>query len=262
MLFSYVIYVILITVAVSIDLSALKKDSLKTLMNVHKINKEELSTQYLNMEDAKLKYRDDIKQLQRSNENDYHEIVIVVKKLNMDMIYNYLVDVSDPNSLNYGHHYTKQRIADITTNQVAVDKIIEYLTNNDIEIISQSKYGEFITARASILKLEKFLDTKFYNFNFDNVKLTRSLKYSLPSNLIEYISSVFNTVQFPQPKRSTIQKSKSTEKDIEISSTKPRKLSYVSVPGSVNITLLLVYILLFLFLLNYLFILIYYISIY
>lgn len=238
-MFSYVLYAILIALTVSIDLTHLDKKSFNEDISVHKIIKKVSSIQYINMEDAKLKYRDDIKQLQRCNENNIHEIVIVVKKLNMDMIHNHLVDVSDPNSLNYGQHFTRQKIADITINQVSVDKIIEYLTLNNIEIISQSKFGEFITVKTSISKLEKFLDTKFYDFKFDNILLTRSLKYSLPSNLVEHISAVFNTVQFPQPKRSIITNPTISEKDIESSSSKSRKLSsYVSVPGSVNITLL------------------------
>jgi tripeptidyl-peptidase-1 len=75
------------------------------------------------------------------------------------------------------------------------------------QIESKTNYNEYVSAVATISTWEILFNTTFHSFEHTiidevlNVEKTvvyyRALSYSLPNSLIDHVSAVFNTVQFP-----------------------------------------------------------------
>jgi subtilase family serine protease len=76
-----------------------------------------------------------------------------------------LLDVSDPLSVNYGKHMTKDEVHSMTANPTANLKIKEYLTVKGAQVLSETLGGEFISARGSIKVWEEIFKTEFFSFN-------------------------------------------------------------------------------------------------
>ena len=140
-----------------------------------------------------------------------HDVVFVVKQNNVDELKQLLLEVSDPFNEKYGKHMTSDEIAAFTTNPKSHKVILEYVKSIGAVIVSESRYEDYVTARAPLGVWEKTFDTKFqtYSHNPDsrsdmgsrdgvkNLEFVRSKEYSIPSFLDEHVSFVMNTVQIP-----------------------------------------------------------------
>ena len=113
-----------------------------------------------------------------------------------------LNDVSDPTSLNYAQYLTGKEVADLTSNTEARNAVVTYLQANGVSTISETMYGEFITANAPISVWEKVLSTVFYTFNHTQLngvveQLVRAESYSIPIELTNHVDCVLNTIEMP-----------------------------------------------------------------
>ena len=152
----------------------------------------------------------DLVREQRVSREVVHEVIFVVKQLNVDALGNMLDDVSDPTSPNYGKHMTAAEINDITGNPTARDAVVSYLEGAGANVTSESLFGEYITAQAPVSLWEGMFNTKFYSYAVQTatkgvamrplsqvVRYIRSEAYSVPIDLDEHVASVMNTVQMP-----------------------------------------------------------------
>jgi hypothetical protein len=162
-------------------------------------------------ETANLLNRKDLTQQGRALGSKFHECIFAVKRQNMDNLKKFVDDVSYPTSKMYGKHMSRSALADMTSNPVATASVLEYLKKfPQVEVVKQSKYGEFITARAPISTWESIFSAEF--FDFDRISasgktmtpISRALEYSIPTELVGQVSSVFNTVQMPTLARSRV----------------------------------------------------------
>ena len=113
-----------------------------------------------------------------------------------------LNDVSNPTSLNYAQYLTGKEVADLTSNTEARNAVVTYLQANGVSTISETMYGEFITANAPISVWEKVLNTVFYTFNHTQLngvveQLVRAESYSIPIELTNHVDCVLNTIEMP-----------------------------------------------------------------
>jgi tripeptidyl-peptidase I len=113
---------------------------------------------------------------------------------------------------------TREEIADLTSNPDSCKSVQKYLIEHGATVISTTKYGEQITARASIHIWEEMLKTEFhtYSYSLEGVQgnnsssqstekdFVRTAKYYVPGRLDEHVESVFNTVQMPMIRHSPI----------------------------------------------------------
>ena len=135
-----------------------------------------------------------------------HDVIFVIKQRNMDELTRILHDISDPESVNYGKHMSAVEIADLTRNPGSYSRVVKYLNASGASIVSETLYGEYITARASISVWEQMFNTVFYTYALhplesDSSKIksfARAEKYSVPMVLDLHVTSVLNTVQMPQ----------------------------------------------------------------
>jgi subtilase family serine protease len=135
--------------------------------------------------------------------DDYiHNVVFVVQQRNMQELTRQLHDISDPTSLNYGNHLSKDQVTSLTRNAESLDAIVSYLQSNGASALSQSSSGDFINAKAPIAVWEKMFDTKFYLFNANRGSRTdrafvRTESYSIPEELNAHVQGVLNMIDIP-----------------------------------------------------------------
>ena len=149
-----------------------------------------------------LSTRDDVFRHSRTSSEYLHEVVFVIQQRNMDKLTMLLHDVSDPSSINYGKHMTREGIAEMTSNPEAREAVLTYLQNNGASVISETLSAEYITSRAPVGVWEKMFNCEFFLFHFTQhdgevSEVVRTESYSIPFALAEYVNSVFNTVQMP-----------------------------------------------------------------
>ena len=136
------------------------------------------------------------------DKNRKHQIVIAMKMKNMDKIKEILNDVSNPFSKNYGKHLTSDEVTRLTKNPTSVNHVLRFLKLHNLNIIDRTLNDEFITVEAPINALEKFLNTRFFEYEVKSnpeQRLIRTEEYYIPSYLSDHVSAVFNTVHFPSP---------------------------------------------------------------
>lgn len=137
----------------------------------------------------------------RTTSSQKHEVMFAIKQQNLENVHKILMDVSDPNNINYGKHLTREELASLTANLEATKVLQTYLNINGATIIKKTKNGDYITASAPIAIWEKLFNAEFFDFvNHDTktpVIYARALEYSIDEELIPYVEAVFHTVQLP-----------------------------------------------------------------
>ena len=147
-----------------------------------------------------LSSRSNIEKRSRMRPDQTHEVMFAVQQKNMDELTRILNDISDPDSPNYGQHWSKDDVTEFTCNPEGRDAIVSYLNSNGASVISETRAGEYITARAPINVWEKMLDTEFFAFRMTHgdasvENLIRAEHYSVPRELDDHLASVFNTIE-------------------------------------------------------------------
>ena len=148
-----------------------------------------------------LSSRSDLQKRSRVHHDYIHEVVFFIRPKNMDELTRVLHDVSDPTSLNYGQHWTKEEVSDFTSNPEARDAVVSYLHSNGASVVSETLNGEYITANARIAVWEDIFDTEYFIFHQTMnekssrvEKIVRTEQYSIPMQLDPHVEYVFNTI--------------------------------------------------------------------
>jgi hypothetical protein len=131
-----------------------------------------------------------------------HEVVFVIKQRNIEELTAILHDVSDPKSMNYGKHKTREEVAGLTANPISRDAVVSYLTSTGATVVSETLNGEYVTVNGPIRLWEELFHTEFFMFHQTQAgghmnKLMRAEHYSIPAELDQHVESVFNTIQMP-----------------------------------------------------------------
>jgi tripeptidyl-peptidase-1 len=119
----------------------------------------------------------------------------------MDRLESILYEVSDPTSAKYGQHLSASEVAQITSNDYATKKVVSYLSTHGIPKITNTTYGEFVIAEASLEKWESLFNEKFnaYTSVHDESKMHvfRAERMSISSHIVDHISAVLNVIDLP-----------------------------------------------------------------
>ena len=146
--------------------------------------------------------RHDLEKISRMHHDHIHDVIFVIRPKNMDELTRVLHDISYPSSKNYGQHWTRDEVFNLTSNPEACDAIVTYLHSHGVSAVSESLNGEYITATAPIIVWEEIFNTEFFTFHQTHrngrvEKLVRAEEYWIPKALESHIESVFNTIQMP-----------------------------------------------------------------
>lgn len=154
-------------------------------------------------ETAILRNRLDIRENEYISKSKLHTCIFATREQNLASLNKFLIDHSNPNSSEYGHVLSRPQVAELTSNFAATDAVVMYLKSQHIKVLSISRYGEFVAARASIQAWENVFSTTFKNWTQsdssgdDILHFVRALDYSIPSAIEKSVHFVLNTVQMP-----------------------------------------------------------------
>ena len=156
--------------------------------------------------------RTDITKQSRVHQDVSHEVIFAIRQNNMDELSSILHDVSDPSSPNYGQHWTREEVTELTSNPEARDAVISYLDLIGASITLITLGEEFIIANASIAVWERMFKTEFFTFHqkvLGNrvVKVSRAEKYWIPKELDLHVETVFNIVNMYEVSHGNLQQS-------------------------------------------------------
>lgn len=146
-------------------------------------------------------------QHRRSNGDEKHEVVVAIKKKNMDVLRKVAIDRSTPGHPNFRQWLGASEIDNLVINLPAYERVHKWLSSNsDAEITWVSRRKDYIKVTAPISTWESMLNTHFYLYedrsrrqnDEDQGKfMHRSTEYSIPTYLEHDIAAVFHTVQTP-----------------------------------------------------------------
>lgn len=120
------------------------------------------------------------------------------------------MDISTPGSKNYGKHMKRDELkAMLRPEAKATDSIVSWLEASGINGDDIEDDGEWINFVATVSQAEKMMDTKFNVYRSEirkNIQKVRTLQYSIPTELHEYINMIQPTTRFAQirPERSQV----------------------------------------------------------
>ena len=165
-----------------------------------------------------LSSRRDLTRKDRVHQEQTHEIIFVMKQKNTDKLIRFLDDVSDPRSVNFGRHMTREEINTLTAIPGARAALLKYLQCNGATVTSETSSGDYIKAVAAISTWEKVLNTEFYTFHrtLDDGRIdmvVRAEKYWIPKELNAHVSSVLNAIDLPARQSEDLRIKKPIPKD-------------------------------------------------
>ena len=146
---------------------------------------------------------------------------IALKQPNAGAFEQAVIDMSTPGHATYGKHMKRDQIKDILRpSDDAIAGVMSWLLSSGIDEHHIKEDGDWIVFRASVSEAEALLSTKFYNYHntYANMHAIRTLQYSLPEDLHDYVQMVQPTIRFGQmrPQRSTIKKTEVLNSAAEI----------------------------------------------
>jgi tripeptidyl-peptidase-1 len=121
-----------------------------------------------------------------------HELVFVVKQKNLEKLEQILMLVSHPKLQSFGKHLSFDEVGTLTENREASEAVKSFLHDNGARVTEVSKYGEFITATASIGLWNKLLNADFHVYRHDEKQklIFRTHAYDIPSDLEAHLDFV------------------------------------------------------------------------
>ena len=146
--------------------------------------------------------RSDLINLGRPDDDYIHEVIFAIQSRNMDKLTRIVDDVSDPESVNYGQHMTREHVVEMTSNPESSAAVSAYLQANGASIESVTLGDEFVTAHAPISVWERLLNTRFHIFeqthrNGDVTELVRAEEYWISKEIHSHVLCAMNTVEMP-----------------------------------------------------------------
>ena len=141
-----------------------------------------------------------IEKRNRAPHDHLHEVVFVIQQKNVDELTSILYDISDPHSPNYGQNWTREKVADFTSNAEGRDAVVSYLHLNGASVISETLAGEYIIAKAPIKIWEEILNTEFFSLilkgpDKSTKTFIRAESYCIPRDLDMHVAGVLNAVE-------------------------------------------------------------------
>jgi hypothetical protein len=124
--------------------------SLVVMIFIQLLNQVKSNSHFFKETAAGLSLRSDLVKENRVSPDVMHKVVFAIKQKNIDELTRILEDVSDPSSLNYGKHKTRQEITDLTSNPTSRTEVLAFLTLSGATYLSETVSGEYITASAPI----------------------------------------------------------------------------------------------------------------
>ena len=134
---------------------------------------------------------------------------IAIKQENAFKFEQHLLSISDPDHPIYGQHMKRDELkAMLKPSDDATSAILNWLQSQGVPQTHIQDDGDWINFYVPTIEAERILHTKFYYYHnkMADIESIRTLRYSVPQHLQQYIHMIQPTTRFGQiqPQRSTI----------------------------------------------------------
>lgn len=151
--------------------------------------------------------RDDFIRRHRSNPSTRHEVIVAVKKNNLDYLEQLALERATPGHPSYQKWMTYDEVTEIIQNEEGYERVRLWLEANNIEITWTGRRKDYLRAVTTIGHWESLLNAEFFEHedrSWVSRKGTsdavhRASTYSIPEEFASDIFAIFNTVQTPPP---------------------------------------------------------------
>lgn len=137
----------------------------------------------------------------RAIPDQLHQVNVVIKTRNLDVLHEALMNVSTPGHQDYGKHWTRDKIADLTSNVPSSRKVANYLQQYGLTIVERSKYDEHLIVEGTVAQWETLLSTNFYEFQHslwnNQIYIRANEGYTLPAEIDSHIDFLLQVNDFP-----------------------------------------------------------------
>lgn len=126
---------------------------------------------------------------------------IALAQRNLDKADEYLMDVSHPDSPNFGKHWTAKQVAEaFAPSSGTVESVTQWLADAGIshDRVKQSQGLNWIDAKLTVDEAESLLKTKYYNYEHAQTGQVHvaSEDYSIPEDIRKHVDFITPTVHF------------------------------------------------------------------
>jgi tripeptidyl-peptidase-1 len=131
----------------------------------------------------------------------YLPMRIALTQSNLDKADEFIMDVSHPESPNYGKHWTAKQVAEMfAPSEDTVSAVLDWLVEYGIPShrVKQSQSLNWINVDVTVTEAEGLLDAKYYEYVHAETGQAHVAceEYSLPQHIQEHIDFVTPTVHF------------------------------------------------------------------
>lgn len=126
---------------------------------------------------------------------------IGLSSANGDLLQQILQNVSDPVNSDYGRYLDQKDIDEIIRpDDLTTNAVLSWLKRSGIATDNIDHHGDWMNFQATSAQAEILLNTTFSIFRNEdgNKQIVRTLRYSIPEELIAHIDTIQPTTKFPQ----------------------------------------------------------------
>eukprot|EP01132_Coremiostelium_polycephalum_P003185 gene3185-3989_t len=139
----------------------------------------------------------------RADSNEIINFRVALKQKNLDILEHTLLDVSDPNSKNYGKHWSVEEIQDLVAPEFKISNgVVKFLEQNGC--FNVENHRDMIKASAKSSDVERIFNVQMHYYQHNqkkNQKIIRSDKfYTVPSQISKNVDIVSGISELPLQK--------------------------------------------------------------
>ena len=114
------------------------------------------------------------------------QLQLNLKLQNLDRLVSELYAVSDPENERYGQWYDKQDILNLVNPPpISQTAVLSWLQSQGVTVLGAN--GQVITIQIPVQNANALLDARFVNYEKNGIRKIRTLSYSVPDEVAEYI---------------------------------------------------------------------------
>ncbi|KAI0716532.1 peptidase S8/S53 domain-containing protein [Earliella scabrosa] len=130
------------------------------------------------------------------------QLTIALPQRNIEALHRAVLDISDPDSSNYGRHLSKSEVQQLVSpEEESTEAVTGWLERNGITPLSISASGDMLQVEMPVGQANEMLGANYSTYVHDatNTAMLRTLSYSLPERLHDHIAFIYPTTQFIAP---------------------------------------------------------------
>jgi tripeptidyl-peptidase-1 len=161
---------------------------------------------------------------------------IALTQSNLDKADEFLMDVSHPDSRNFGKHWSAKQVAEMfAPAEEAVASVLEWLSESGVsgERVKQSQSLTWLHVNITVSKAEDLLKTKYYEYTHSlSGKLHVACdEYSLPEDIQSHVDFITPTLHFDAKIEKSKKRRSLNQEEIEIAKRQTSSAGHKVQPG-------------------------------